>query len=595
MNGLRILVLSNSRPSRSWRFALRLTREVPGAQICGIVQRPLAVLPREQQVLASASSNIPESASGMVGRLQSWAQLCFESLANTVLWCVHGCPASLNVRPDFAADSLAEKCVGLGWPFLEAKNLDDSGVAHFANCVNPDVVVAIGEAPSLPQTAAPPICGWIRSRSNDVVGRNSCGVTGLHIKIEHLANNTGPSQDLTCLTLPRQSGDTPVGFALKSDLIIDDLLAESVAAIQAGAVANAAKVVTAFVHTMLTPYLSQVGPSHSSVRGNTSRWFRSVWSLTIETMLLCSPLIVVRNWVRRFRGRFPVLILVHHLVSDRAHRMSIPTEGFWRQLLFLHRHYRIVSLNEAIEVLNSGDVSRPTVALTFDDGYADNFISLRAVAEEFQVPVALFITSGPVDLRQEFQHDVIKGQRGAFPMTWTQIQYWKQRGAEIGSHTRTHIRCRLADRARLTDEIAGSKDEFKLRLGEEPRFFAFPFGTREDMPTEATQIAEGAYPHFLSAYGGENFPDPQSGNAHLFRKNAYPEPWELELELQSVFDFVEGVKRMLHVGRESASRAPSLPSGTVEPSAEAAIKVEQGTNRFLADPSQAIPRVVKNT
>lgn len=595
MNGLRILVLSNSRPSRSWRFALRLTREVPGAQICGIVQRPLAVLPREQQVLARASGNIPECASGMMARLQSWAQLCFESLANTVLWCVHGCPASLNVRPDFDGESLGERCAEVGWPFLEAKNLDDPGVGHFVHCVNPDIVVALGEAPSLPQTIAPPVFGWIRSRSNDVVGRNSCGVTGLHIKIEHRANSLGPSQDLTCITLPRQSGDTAVGFALKSDLIIDDLLAESVAAIQAGTVTNAAKVVTAFVHAMLSPYLSQVGPSRPSGSRTTRRWFRSVWSLTIETMLLCSPVIVSRNWFRRFRRRFPVLILVHHLVSDRAHRMSISTEGFWRQLLFLNRHYRIVSLSEAIDVLNSGDVSRPTVALTFDDGYADNFVSLRAVAEEFQVPVALFITSGPVDLRQEFQHDVIKGQRGAFPMTWAQIQYWKRRGAEIGSHTRTHIRCRLADRACLTDEIAGSKNEFKSRLGEEPRFFAFPFGTREDMPAEAVQIAEGAYPHFLSAYGGENFPEPQSGNSHLFRKNAYPEPWELELELQSVFDFVESVKRMFRAGSKNASKALGRPGATVEPLREAAIKLEPSKNQFLAEPSQAMPRVIKNS
>jgi peptidoglycan/xylan/chitin deacetylase (PgdA/CDA1 family) len=500
----------------------------------------------------------------------------------------------LNVRPEFTVESLAEKCAGSGWPFLEAQNLDDSGVAHFANCVNPDLVVALGEASSLPQIAVPPTRGWIRARSNDVVGRNSCGDTGLHIKIEHLSSDVGPSQDLTCLTLARQSNDTRVGFALKSNLIIDDLLTESAVAIQAGTAAQAAKSVTAFVHNILSPYLSQVGPSRPSATAISRRWFRSVWSLMVETIVLCSPFIVARNWLRRLRRRFPVLILVHHLVSDRTHRMSISTEGFWRQLLFLQRHYRIVSLTEATEILNSGGVSRPTAALTFDDGYADNFVSLRAVAEEFGVPVTLFITTVPVDLHQEFQHDVTKGLRGAFPMSWEQIRYWKQRGAEIGSHTRTHIRCRLADRAQLMQEIAGSKDEFKSRLGEDPRFFAFPFGTREDMPTEAIHIAEGAYPHFLSAYGGENFPDPGSGNAHLFRKNAYPEPWELELELQSVFDFVEVVKRMLQLGRRESPQSLSRPTTALEPSLETTLKLEQSTNQFLAEPSPAIQRVIKN-
>lgn len=591
MNSLRILVLSNTRPSRAWRFALRLIREVPGAQISGIVQRPLPSLAPEQQVLAKASGNAPDSASGLAVRLRSWVRRRFEFLANTVLWCVHGCPRSLNVRPEFTVDSLTQKCADSGWPFFEAQSLDDPGVAHFANCVSPDLVVALGEVPSLPRIALTPICGWIRARSNDVVGRNSCGVMGLHIKIEHLASDAGPSQDLTCLTLPRQSNDTRLGFALKSDLMIDDLLTESTATIQTGTVGQAAKSVAAFVHNTLSPYLSQVGPSRTPVPAASRRWFRSVWSLTVETIVLCSPFIVARNWLRRLRGRFPVLILVHHLVSDRTHRMSISTEGFWRQILFLRRHYRIVSLTEATELLNSGDVSRPTVVLTFDDGYADNFVSLRAVAEEFGVPVALFITTVPVDLRQEFQHDVIKGQRGAFPMSWEQIRYWKQRGAEIGSHTRTHIRCRLADREQLMQEIAGSKDEFKSRLGDDPRFFAFPFGTREDMPAEAVRLAERAYPYFLSAYGGENFPDAATGNSHLLRKNAYPEPWELELELQSVFDFVEDVKRTLHLGPKESPRPLGRPSATVEPSLEAALKLEQGTNQFLADPSPVIQRV----
>lgn len=593
MNSLRILLLSNTRPSRSWRFALRLLREVPTAQICGIVQRPLSALPREQQVLARASGNIQQCSSRVVARAYASVQRCLESLANTVLWCVHGCPPSLNVRPDFSVESLAENCADSGWPFLEAQNLDDSGVAHFANCVNPDLVVALGESPSLPQVAVPPVRGWIRARSNDVVGRSPCGATGLHVKIEHLSTDSGPAQDLTSLTLPRQSHDTRVGFALKSDLIVDDLLTESVAAIQAGAGAQAAKSVTAFVHNILSPYLLQVGPSRSPAPAISRRWFRSVWSLTLETIVLCSPFIVARNWLRRLRGRFPVLILVHHLVSDRTHRMSISTEGFWRQLLFLYRHYRIVSLKQATELLNSGDVSCPTVALTFDDGYADNFVSLRAVAEELGVPVALFITTVPVDLHHEFQHDITKGQRGAFPMSWEQIRYWKQRGAEIGSHTRTHIRCRLADRAQLTEEIAGSKGEFKSRLGEDPRFFAFPFGTREDMPAEAVHIAEGAYPHFLSAYGGENFPDP-AGNSHLFRKNAYPEPWELELELQSVFDFVESIKRMLHLWPKESPQTLSRPSAALEPSLQGTLELEQSTNQFLADASPAIPHVIKN-
>ncbi|MGH9574492.1 MAG: polysaccharide deacetylase family protein [Candidatus Acidiferrales bacterium] len=433
--------------------------------------------------------------------------------------------------------------------------------------MSPDLVISLGETSSLPASNGSPDRGWLRARSNDVVGREASGVTGLHIRIECSPKTSGPSQELTSVNLPRQVHDTRIGFALKSDLVADDLLLQSAAAIRAGCVVEAAKSVTAWAHEVLFPYLSQVGPSRPAGPA-TVRWYRSVWSLTIETAILCSPVVVARNWFRRLRHRHPVLVLVHHLVSDRNHRMSISTEAFWRQLLFLRRHYSVVPLSKAVNLLDGGAVHLPTVCLTFDDGYADNFVSLRAVAEELDVPVTLFITTQPVELRCEFHHDVIKGLRGAFPMNWAQIRYWKERGVEIGSHTRTHIRCGIADRAVLHDEIAGSKTDFEKRLGEAPRFFAFPFGTPQDISAEALGIAAHAYPYFLSACGGENFPEKSGNNSHILRKNAYPEPWELELELQSVFDFVQAAKRRFCVAPRPEMRSVARLERTLELSGE---------------------------
>lgn len=578
LSKVRVLILSNTRPSRSWRFAGRIAREIAGVEICGIVQRPLSQLSTEQAAIAEARPQIPEPVSGPLSRLRTLAHQVLDVFVHFVLWFVHGCPAALDVRPVFTGQSLAEKCAESGWPFLEIANLEDSGVSHFIDCVRPDLIVALGEAPSFPAAGLQPVSGWLRARSNEIVGGNSSGATGLHIRIEHLSTASGAAQDLTSLTLPRQLHDARLGFTLKSDLVTDDLLAESVAGLLAGGAAIATRRVTQWVQETLSPYLCQVGPSRGTPSTPLRRWYRSAWTLALETTVLCSPFIMGRNWLRRFRSRYPVLILVHHLVSDRSHRMSISTESFWRQVLFLRRHYRLVSLSNASELLESGGAPAPTVSLTFDDGYADNFVSLRAVANELDVPVCLFVTSQPVHLRQEFQHDVTKGVRGAFAMAWTQIRYWRDRGAEIGSHTRTHIRCRLGDRAALHREIAGSKADFIENLGEAPRFFAFPYGTRADMPNEAMSIAASAYPHFLSAYGGENFPE-DSGNTHLFRKNAYPEPWELELELQSVFDFAERAKR----------RFPFCSAHFPKPD-----RRDEAVG-LIGEPTQMAPRAMKNT
>ena len=83
------------------------------------------------------------------------------------------------------------------------------------------------------------------------------------------------------------------------------------------------------------------------------------------------------------------------LIADRECLLGMPTENFVRQVRYLKEHYRIASLPEALAMLEQGEVEQPTVVLTFDDGYAENFLSLRAVAEAEDVPVAVFVCTRP--------------------------------------------------------------------------------------------------------------------------------------------------------------------------------------------------------
>lgn len=234
--------------------------------------------------------------------------------------------------------------------------------------------------------------------------------------------------------------------------------------------------------------------------------------------------------------------------------MSISTRAFWRQVRFLQRHYRIVSLGQAVELLRTGKVDAPTVVLTFDDGYADNFLALRAVAEETGIPITMFISTQPVTHQQEFQHDIDNGSRGALPLTWEQLRYWSSERVEFGAHTRTHFDCGSKDRSRLDFEIAGSKLDLQQRLKATVNFFAFPFGQPENMSTEALQIARAHYPFFVSGFGGENHCE-RTGDQHLLRKNLYANSWELELELQGIFEIVDTVKRSLSRRKRKTARA----------------------------------------
>jgi len=158
-------------------------------------------------------------------------------------------------------------------------------------------------------------------------------------------------------------------------------------------------------------------------------------------------------------------------------------------------------------------------------------------------------------LRREFQHDLDAGIKGMLPLTWEQIRYWADSGAEFGSHTRTHFDCRSTDQTRLQQEIVESKTDLEAQLERPVNFFAFPFGKQDNISLPALEIAKSAYPHFLSSHGGENSPNDGSNHQHLLRKEHFPHPWELELELQSVFDLVKVIK---HAFRAMPPRGSSL-------------------------------------
>src|SRR5262249_8451435 len=108
------------------------------------------------------------------------------------------------------------------------------------------------------------------------------------------------------------------------------------------------------------------------------RMTRPVWKLLARSILLM-PFILTRNWIYRWRQAFPVVIFYHHLITDRPHHLGIPTLQFERQVEFLRKFYRIASLEEAMQMLHERRVAEPTVVLTFDDGYRENYVNLRAV------------------------------------------------------------------------------------------------------------------------------------------------------------------------------------------------------------------------
>lgn len=109
----------------------------------------------------------------------------------------------------------------------------------------------------------------------------------------------------------------------------------------------------------------------------------------MSALFYYSGLVSLMRWWMMRRSRPCLTILYYHQASQGDLR------SHW---LYLRRHYRIVDLETALEQIftsrNEGvqrQDRRPLLALTFDDGYDDNYTHAFPLARELQIPFTIFL------------------------------------------------------------------------------------------------------------------------------------------------------------------------------------------------------------
>jgi peptidoglycan/xylan/chitin deacetylase (PgdA/CDA1 family) len=531
MQSVRLVVISDASPRLLWRLAQRVQDEVPGATVCGLVH---------------ARGAHPEGKGSLGERFRTG----LARVGDVLLRCLHAGPKHPNAGAEFTDTTLVQSAQRAGWPIVTLAGGSVDAAADLLQRQQPDLCLALVRRSLAPDILAPPRLGSIvvnRLRSTDLDFEASG-----QKEIKLMVSRVQGSRELSCirtLSLPIEPYDTVTSIALKTDLVGSDLLIESAdETIREAGVARERIRDGAPTLSYLDYY--QQRKSNDTCSAQPALRDRPAWRLLLISLLL-SPYLILRNWYRRSRGRFPVVILVHHLISDNTHLLGMPTEVFFRQVEFLHKHYHVVSLSQAIEMLKSGVVRAPTVVLTFDDGYQENFLTLRSIIEATGIPVSLFVCTKIVEEQAEFPHDQARGQHNFNALSWDQVLYLSRNGLEIGSHTRSHFDCGSHDTETLRQELVGAKADLQRRLGQMIRFFGFPYGKPENMSDEAVRLTQSNYEYSLSCFGGENFFDTPVPQAHLFRKPHPADLWELELTLQGALDVRQLIKRALGWGGQA--------------------------------------------
>lgn len=212
---------------------------------------------------------------------------------------------------------------------------------------------------------------------------------------------------------------------------------------------------------------------------------------------------------RRARhGRAPAIALFYHRVADsHPNDWTISNAQFAGQITWLSKRFEFVSLAETQRRMVSKFNDRPSVCITFDDGYGDNCDYALPLLLRNKIPITYFVSTNQVLNGRPFPHDVARGQP-LKPNCLEQLRWMLSQGVEIGAHTRSHADLGQVDNvATLIDEMVTARDELQDAIGGLVSYFAFPYGHPRNMPNQAFALARQAgYRGVVSAYGGYNFP-----------------------------------------------------------------------------------------
>jgi len=175
-------------------------------------------------------------------------------------------------------------------------------------------------------------------------------------------------------------------------------------------------------------------------------------------------------------GENRTVVLCYHSIHPLNRFASATPTQFDRDLHWLVRHCAIVPTEGVRERAVHPD-DRPVVALTFDDGYVDNYRYAFPILAQHGVSATFFVTTGFLDRdpRTVLRMSRMRGM-AVEPLRWKELLEMRDAGMRIGSHTVTHPNLAALDRPAIDAELRDSKHRLEDELSEEVGTIAYPYG-----------------------------------------------------------------------------------------------------------------------
>lgn len=210
-------------------------------------------------------------------------------------------------------------------------------------------------------------------------------------------------------------------------------------------------------------------------------------------------------WLERLRGviNYPlyvfwhgkrIRILMYHRVCDlpahgKIQYWNVHPESFAEQMDFLFRRgFSTITLDEFIDCKEKNRKPPPkSIIITFDDGYADNYINAMPILEKYGFRATFLIVTDYIGGQEPFQWPGLewdepslshyqKNRESWLPLNEAMLLDMNKRGASFGSHTMTHCALNQVEKDEAIRQLEDSKKRLEGILSTPVRCFSYPFG-----------------------------------------------------------------------------------------------------------------------
>ena len=126
---------------------------------------------------------------------------------------------------------------------------------------------------------------------------------------------------------------------------------------------------------------------------------------------LLEPLATLASGIGKQKKLF---ILIYHRVLDQADFMrpgEVDKRTFTWHMQLLAKHFNVLSLEDALQRMQTDLLPPRAVCITFDDGYADNYKNALPILQQFNLTATFFIASGFLDGGRMWNDTVIEAVR----------------------------------------------------------------------------------------------------------------------------------------------------------------------------------------